>query len=132
MEGFRFLCDEHISISVYRALEGMGFDIVHILALGLGGIDDPEVLQYARDEGRILLTRNYKDFAPLVEKWAHTGECFPGVLFVPTSIPQADVGTHVRAVKAWVETTETGANRIENTYGWLRPMPLDLSDVNDA
>ena len=122
MEGFRFLCDEHIGVPVYRALEEMGFDVLHILVLGLGGIDDPEVLQYARDEGRILLTRNYKDFAPLVEKWVNTRESFPGVLFVATSIPQADVGAHVRAVQAWVEQTQEGANRIENTYGWLREM----------
>jgi predicted nuclease of predicted toxin-antitoxin system len=120
--GYRFLCDEHISVPVYRALDAIGVDIVHILALGLGGIDDPEVLQYARDQRRILLTRNYRDFAPLVEKWAHTGEGFAGVLFVAPSIPQADVSAHVRAMQTWVENAEAGDNRIENTYGWLRPI----------
>ena len=86
----------------------------------LGGANDPDVLQYSRSEGRILLTRNYKDFAPLVEKWANAGENFPGILFVPTSISQADVGGHIRALQTWVENAQDGINQIQNTYGWLR------------
>lgn len=119
MEELRFLCDEHIGVPVYRALEKAGFDVVHLLALGLGGTRDPEVLQYARDEGRILLTRNYQDFAPLVERWVIVQEGFPGVLFIATSIFQADVGAHVRALKRWAEDAGEGSRSIENTYGWL-------------
>lgn len=115
----RFLCDEHVGVPVYSALVEAGLDITHLLALGLGGISDPEVFQCARDEGRILLTRNYRDFAPLVERSAKTGMDFPGVLFVPTSIPQADVGAHVQSLKAWIEEAKAGGHKIENTYGWL-------------
>ena len=119
VEGLRFLCDEHVGIPVYRALKRVRLDIVHLLALGMGGTSDPAVFQYARDEGRILLTRNYKDFAPLVEKWAQAKVGFPGVLFIATSIPQADAGAHVRALKAWVEKAGEGVHWVENTYGWL-------------
>ena len=119
MEGFRFLCDEHIGVPVYRALVKAGFGVVHLLALGLGGTGDPEVLRYARSEGRVLLTRNYRDFAPLVERWAAAREDFPGVLFIATSIPQADVDAHVRALKRWGEDAREGGHQIENTYGWL-------------
>ena len=109
---------------MYRSLDEAAFDVRHILPLGLAGTDDPAVLQYARDEGRILLTRNYRDFAPLVQRWSSAEVGFPGVLFVPTSIPQADVGGHVRALKAWMK----GVHRVENTYGWLRQVPADPPD----
>lgn len=116
----RFLCDEQIGIPVFRALERDGFDVLHVLAEGLGGMADPQVLQYAIDRRRILLTRNYRDFAPLVERRGSAGLSFPGVLFVATSVPQADVGAHVRALKHWSEGAKRGATLIENTYGWLR------------
>jgi hypothetical protein len=117
---FRFLCDEHISVSVYRALLEAHFDILHLLLLGLGGMADPDVFRRARVEGRILLTRNYKDFALLVEQQGRTKESFPGALFVSRSLPQADAGAHVRALKKWVKEAQRGVHRIENTYGWLR------------
>lgn len=115
----RFLCDENISVPVYRALAEAEIDIAHILALGLGGIADLEVFRYAREEGRILLTRNYGDFALLVERSAKAGVGFPGVLFVATSISQADVGAHVQALDTWIDQAKTGMHQIENTYGWL-------------
>ena len=118
MAGYRFLCDEHIGVPVSRALEEAGCDITHILTLGLGGTGDPKVFQYARNEGRILLTRNYRDFAPLVEKQGRAKECFPGVLFV--AISPADVDAHVRALQEWIKEAEQGGKQIENTYGWLR------------
>ncbi|MBT4498472.1 MAG: DUF5615 family PIN-like protein [Gemmatimonadetes bacterium] len=116
----RFLCDEQIGIPIFHALEREGFDILHVLAEGLGGTADPQVFQHAIDRGRILLTRNYRDFAPLVEKRSSSGVSFPGVLFIATSVPQADIGAHIRALKRWSEGMERGANLIEKTYGWLR------------
>lgn len=116
MAAARFLCDEHVAIPVYRALADAGIDVAHVLALGLGGTPDPALFDYARQQGRILLTRNYRDFAPLVERWSRTGQPFPGVLFVATSIPQADGGAHVQALSAWL----AGPQRVAGTYGWLR------------
>ena len=116
----QFLCDEHISVPVCRALVGAGYDVVHLLAEGLGGTADPRVLQFTRDQGRILLTRNYRDFAPLVEAWSRSGTVFPGVLFIARSVPQSDSTAHVRALTAWCEAAAQGGNQLEGTYGWLR------------
>ena len=40
-------------------------------------------------QGRIIITRNYQDVAPLVSAHAKKGLAFPGVLFIATSVPQA-------------------------------------------
>lgn len=116
----QFLCDEHIGVPVCRALVEAGYDVVHLLAAGLGGTADIRVLEFARDQGRILLTRNYRDFAPLVEAWSRSGTVFPGIRFIAKSVPQTDPGAHVRAMTAWCEAAAEGGNRIEGTYGWLR------------
>lgn len=116
MAAYRFLCDEHVSVPVYRALVDAGFDVTHVLKSGLSGAADPIVFEHARTRDRILLTRNYRDFAPLVEKRSREGTKFPGVLFIASSIPQAAAGAHLRALFAWVD----GPQDVRNTYGWRR------------
>lgn len=115
MPELRFLCDEHIPYSVLAALAKAGVDVEHVVPLGLQGIADPALLRVATDRGRILLTRNYRDFAPLVAAWNRDGRDFPGVLFYSTSIRPTGVGAHVRPLMAWLD----GAQQIANTYGWL-------------
>jgi len=111
----QFLCDEHIPYSVLAALTQAGLDVQHVVPLGLQGIADPALLRVAADGGRILLTRNYRDFAPLVAAWNRDGQDFPGVLFYSTSIRPTDVAAHVRSLTAWLD----GPRQIANTYGWL-------------
>ena len=115
MAAQRFLCDEHVSVPVYRTLVNAGHDVIHLLESELAGATDPLVLHHARRESRILLTRNYRDFAPLVAKWSRDGTDFPGVLFISNSIPQADAGAHLRALSAWL----AGPRDVRGTYGWL-------------
>jgi hypothetical protein len=66
------------------------------------------------------VTRNYQDFAPLVEQAARQRLRFPGVLFLAQSLPQSDIGAHVRALESWLERARAaGANPLESTLGWL-------------
>ena len=115
MSAPRFLCDEHIPYSVLASLSEAGVDVEHVVPLGLQGIADPSLLQVARERDRILLTRNYRDFAPLVAAWNREEISFPGVLFYSTSIRPTDVGAHVRALLAWLQEPHD----VGNTYGWL-------------
>ncbi len=115
-----FLFDEHVnrrSLEIPRAAD---VDVVHVTGVGLGGADDPVVLRWAQREGRIIVTRNYRDFAPLARALASRGEHFPGVLFYPTSIRHSDVDGHARALLAWIRTAvAAGANPVADGYGWL-------------
>lgn len=117
----RFLFDQHVNAPALRRLREAGIDVVHAAEVGLSEADDPDLLAWAAKENRIVVTRNYRDFAPLVEAYAQQGIPFPGVLFYASSVRQSDVGHHVRALLEWVgEAKQAGRNPVQNGLGWLR------------
>lgn len=65
----RFLADMGISPRTVAFLTSLGHDAVHLNEQGLHGRPDPEILEKARHEKRILLTHDL-DFGELVS----TGE----------------------------------------------------------
>ena len=118
---FRFVFDQHVNARALKQLQARGLDVVHVAEVGLGEADDVEIFAWSIGEGRIVVTRNYQDFAPLVGACAEQGRAFPGVLFIATSVPHADAGHHVRSLLAWIEAAEqAGHNPVAGTYGWLR------------
>lgn len=120
-EHISLLFDVHVHHGACRQLQSLGIDVVHAGDIGLGDAEDSDLLAAATAEGRIVVTRTYQDFAPLVDQLGKQGRSFPGVLFVPPSIEQSDAGAHVRAIQEWVAQAENdGRNPVENTMGWLR------------
>jgi hypothetical protein len=123
----RFLFDEHVSKPACHVLRERGVDVLHVLDVGLGRAPDSDVLAWAAAEGRIVVTRNYRDFATLIEAYTAHGWSFPGVLFLPVSLSQADVGAHVRAIEEWSaiqaaadpEGVDAGQSPIINSFAWL-------------
>ena len=61
---------------IVRLLREGGHDVETVSEAGLEARRDPEVLEYARQAGRVLLTRNVRDFLELHEVNAD----HPGVL----------------------------------------------------
>ena len=121
MPGLRFVFDQHVNAPAMRRLREGGVDVVHLAEVGLAEADDADVLAWAAREDRIVVTRNYQDFAPLAEAYAKRGVAFPGVLFYASSVRQSDVGHHVRALEEWVRAAEeAGGNPVRNGVGWLR------------
>jgi len=60
----RLLADENIAAPLVRALRGAGIDVIYVAEFARG-ITDEEVLDKARNEGRLILTED-KDFGELV------------------------------------------------------------------
>ena len=60
-----FLSDENIPLYSVKYLQSQGIDIVGILDLASGGLQDERVLELAFNEDRILITFD-KDFGELV------------------------------------------------------------------
>jgi hypothetical protein len=82
----RLLLDANLSPKrVGAALEKRGHDV---LSLGsdaaLGALDDPQVLELATQQDRILVTRNSRDFAPLLREWAEAGRHHAGCILIWT------------------------------------------------
>lgn len=116
---FRFLFDEHVNKPACDALRARGVDVTHVLDIGLARATDAEVLARAAAEGQIVVTRNYRDFATLIQAYRAEGHRFAGVLFLPVSLSQADVGAHVRALEEWIAGQGAEGKPIENGFGWL-------------
>lgn len=117
----RFVFDQHVNARALKQLQVRGVDAVHVAEVGLSEADDAEIFAWSIDQGRIIVTRNYQDFAPLASTYAEKGVAFPGVLFIATSVPQADAGHHVRSLLAWIQAAnQAGDNPVARTYGWLR------------
>jgi len=117
----RFLFDQHVSGPAMRILRAGDVDVVHAVEVGLASSADAAVFQWAKQNDHVIVTRNYRDFAPLAPVFSARNESFPGVLFLATSIPHDGVDAHVRALTAWITSAnEAGRNLAANTFAWLR------------
>ena len=56
----RFLADENFNNQIVRGIlsQNSHIDIVRVQDVGLSGVDDPKVLAWAAQEGRIVLTHD--------------------------------------------------------------------------
>ena len=73
----KFLADEHIELSIVTGLKLLGIDIISINEAGKRGSDDEEILSFAKENDRIVITRD-SDFVKLHSK----GISHAGVVFI--------------------------------------------------
>lgn len=120
----RFLFDNHVHYAACWELRRRGIDVEHVADVGLRRARDETIMLYAAQRGQIVVTRDYRDFARLLEVFAAREIPTPGVLFVSRSIPPNDAGAHVRALEKWIEVASERADR---------PMAgiLRLADLTD-
>jgi hypothetical protein len=77
------LLDEMLSPRIAEQLVAVGYDVLAISAVPeLRGTPDADVLDLAAKQGRVLITANIKDFAPVNAAWAAQGRTHPGMVFV--------------------------------------------------
>ena len=72
----KFLTDMGISPRTVAFLRSQGHDAVHLHEQGLDRLEDPAILEKARNEGRVLLTHDL-DFGELL---AAAGTALPSVV----------------------------------------------------
>jgi predicted nuclease of predicted toxin-antitoxin system len=116
----RILLDAHISgRAVGKALTESGHDVRALDSeIELEGLSDPEVLDLAYAEGRVLVTANLRDFEPLLREWAGEGRSHAGVILVPASVKNEAFGVLISGVQTTLaDITQQGwRDRVE----WLR------------
>jgi hypothetical protein len=85
----RFLADENFNNDIVRGLlrRRPDFDIVRVQEVDLGGADDPAVLDWAAQEGRILLTHDVNTVTKFAYERVTAGLAMSGVIEVRRNIP---------------------------------------------
>lgn len=82
----RLLLDADLSPKrLGERLREEGHDVRALAAeSALEGLEDRLVMEMAAGEGRILVTRNSRDFAPILREWAEGGREHAGAILVWT------------------------------------------------
>jgi predicted nuclease of predicted toxin-antitoxin system len=82
----RLLLDANLSPrNVADRLRQRGHDVLALAENAVyEGLSDPQVLELAAAEERILVTRNSRDFAPLAREWAEAQRPHAGVILIWT------------------------------------------------
>jgi len=95
----RFLADENFD---HKTLAGLkrrepGIDIVAAQAVGLRKVDDPQVLDLAAQEERIVVTHDVSTFADYAYERVAADLPMAGVIEIPETVPRSPISDHRRA-----------------------------------
>lgn len=81
----RLLLDANLSRGVALPLRKSEHDVLALAEDAVyEGLPDPQVLELATAEQRILITRNSRDFAPLARQWAEAQRSHAGLILIWT------------------------------------------------
>ena len=85
----RLAADENFNGDVVRGLlrRNPKLDIVRVQDVGLSGADDPSVLQWAADQGRVIVTHDISTLAKHAFDRIAAGQPMPGVFEVKSVAP---------------------------------------------
>ena len=85
----RFLTDEDFRGRIQRGLSRRlpDVDLVRVQDVGLSGMEDPIVLEWAAREGRVLLTHDAETMRKAAYDRVRSGLPMPGVFLVSQSAP---------------------------------------------
>jgi hypothetical protein len=114
----RLAADENFNSDIVRGLlrREPGLDIVRIQDVGLSGADDPTVLEWAAQEGRVLLTHDVTTITRYAYERVKAGQSMPGVFEVSRAVP---VGRAIEDILLLAECSLDG-----EWEGQVRYLPL--------
>lgn len=111
----KFLIDEDLSPSVARYLcENLLIDAVAARDRGLLGFTDYQILQYAFEEERMIITANIRDF----EKFTRVSELHAGIVFIRDGALRRNEQMAVveKAISAITNELESGRDMINRVF----------------
>jgi hypothetical protein len=114
----RWAADENFNNDIIRGLlrRKPDVDIVRVQDVGLSGADDPTVLEWAADEGRVLRTHDVSTIMWYAYERVEAGKPMPGVFEVSRDIP---IGVVIEDLILLTECS------LENEWeGQVRYLPL--------
>lgn len=117
----KFILDLHISgKAVGRPLAEAGHDVRATDAERkiFDRMKDEDLLALAAEDGRVLVTRNVRDFPAIAGRWHVEGRRHAGIIMIPSSIEHREFG----AIVAGVEELLAGTTQPDwqNRFRWMR------------
>lgn len=103
----KFLADENFDNTIVRGLfrRNLKLDILRVQDVGLSGKDDPTVLEWAAQEGRILLTHDVATITRYAYDRVRQNQPMPGVIEISTDAP---IGRVIEDILVLVECSQEG------------------------
>lgn len=85
----RLIADENLNNGIVRGLlrRRPDLDIIRVQDAGLSAADDATVLEWAAQEGRVLLTHDVSTITKYAYERIRAGQSMPGVFEVSRAIP---------------------------------------------
>jgi hypothetical protein len=85
----RLVADENLNNDIVRGLlrRRPDLDVVRVQDMELSGADDPAVLEWAAQEGRVLLTHDVSTITKYAYERVQAGQRMPGVFEVSRVVP---------------------------------------------
>ncbi len=101
----RLLADENFNSDIVRALllRQPDLDIVRVQDVGLAGVDDPDVLNWAAINDRIILTHDRATLPDYAYERLAAGEKMPGVFILNDRFPVGDATREILLIIAICE-----------------------------
>ena len=114
----RFLADENFNNQIVRGVhrQSPGVDIVRVQDVNLSGADDPTVLAWAAQEGRIVLTHDVATMTTFAYQRIQAGLSMPGLFEVSRRV---SVGLAIEEIILIAECSFEG-----ECEGQIRFLPL--------
>ena len=76
----KFLLDQDVYALTERFLREQGYDVIHVNEVDLDATPDEQIMEYASENHRAVVTFNIRDFVPLAIQYYDDGKEHYGVV----------------------------------------------------
>lgn len=103
----QLVADENFNNNIVRGIlrQKAEIDIVRVQDVGLSQADDPTVLEWAAQQGRVLLTHDVSTITKYAYERIETGQAMPGIFEVHRTAP---IGQAIEDILLLVECSLKG------------------------
>jgi predicted nuclease of predicted toxin-antitoxin system len=109
----KFYTDTHIAKAVAEQLRQRGIDAVHCEEVGMADASDPEHLEYATKEGRVMVSHD-RDFQSHHYEWLAEGKPHAGIISVSRRLQGTpNIGRIVTTLAEYHQLIAEGAGTVE-------------------
>jgi len=88
----KFYLNEDIAPDLAKLLRQRGFDAISTYEAGMAGKSDEEQMEFAQQEGRAILSCNFRDYLRLAKEWFLAGKEHYGIIVSYRQYPRKGFG----------------------------------------